>query len=81
MVTATETLHAMLYRERLNILKLLLVVLGLGECKAGPNQDFLCPEVPFNVVVEKLAYTFAAFLNFFELLCQSFFQVRRGVPA
>jgi len=71
--------HAMLYSERLNILKLRLAALKSKRCKAGPNQDLLCPEAFLNVVAEKLAYTSAMFINI-ELLDQFFYQVRRDLP-
>jgi len=72
--------HAMLYSERLNILKLRLAALRSKRCKTGPNQDLLCPEAFLNVVAEKLAYTSAMFINI-ELLDQFFYQVRRRAPA
>ena len=65
----------MLYGERLNILKLRLATLRSKRCKAGPNQDVLCPEAFLNVVAEKLAYTSAMFINI-ELLEHFFYQVR-----
>jgi hypothetical protein len=67
--------HAMQYNERSNILKLRLAALRSKRCKAGPNQDILCPEAFLNVVAEKLAYTSAMFINI-ELLDQFFYQVR-----
>lgn len=66
----------MQYNERTNILKLRLAALRSKRCKAGPNQDLLCPEAFLNVVAEKLAYTSAMFINI-ELLDQFFYQVRR----
>jgi len=65
--------NAMLYGERLNILKLRLATLRSKRCKAGPNQDVLCPEAFLNVVAEKLAYTSAMFINI-ELLEHFFYQ-------
>jgi len=70
--------HAMLYSERLNILKLRLAALRSKRCKAGPNQDLLCPEAFLNVVAEKLAYTSAMFINI-ELLDQFFYQFPREI--
>lgn len=64
----------MLYGERLNLLKLRLATLRSKRCKAGPNQDVLCPEAFLNVVAEKLAYTSAMFINI-ELLEHFFYQV------
>ena len=69
--------HAMLYSERLNILKLRLAALKSKRCKAGPNQDLLCPEAFLNVVAEKLAYTSTMFINI-ELLDHFFYQVWRN---
>ena len=66
--------HAMLYSERSNILKLRLAALRSKRCKAGSNQDLLCPEAFLNAVAEKLAYTSAMFINI-ELLDQFFYQV------
>jgi hypothetical protein len=68
----------MQYNERSNILKLRLAALRSKRCKAGPNQNILCPEAFLNVVAEKLAYTSAMFINI-ELLDQFFYQVREGL--
>jgi len=69
----------MLYSERVNILKLRLSALRSKRCRAGPNQDLLCPETFLNIITEKLAHTSAMFINV-ELLDQFFYQVRRDVP-
>jgi len=72
--------HAMLYSERLNILKLRLASLRSRRCKTGPNQDLLCPEAFLNVVAEKLAYTSAMFINI-ELSDQFFYQFPREIDS
>ena len=64
----------MLYSERLNILKLRLSTLRSKRCKAGPENDVLCPEAFLEVVTDKLAYTSAMFINI-ELLEHFFYQV------
>jgi hypothetical protein len=64
----------MLYSERSNTLRLRLAALRSKRCKAGPNQDLLCPEVFLNAIAEKLAYTSAMFINI-ELLDHFFYQV------
>ncbi|KAF9778949.1 P-loop containing nucleoside triphosphate hydrolase protein [Thelephora terrestris] len=72
--------HAMKYNERSNILKLRLAALRSKRCKAGPNQNILCPEAFLNVVAEKLAYTSAMFINI-ELLDQFFYQFPREIDS
>jgi len=67
--------YAMMYNERLSILKLRLLALKSPRCKAGPQSEVLCPEAFLNVVADKLAYTSAMFINV-ELLDQFFYQVR-----
>lgn len=67
--------HAMLYGERLNMLKLRLAALKSKRCKGGPENDVLCPEAFLAVVADKLAYTSAMFINV-ELLDHFFYQVR-----
>jgi len=64
----------MLYGDRLSILKLRLAALKSKRCRAGPENDVLCPEVFLNIVADKLAYTSAMFINI-ELLDQFFYQV------
>ena len=66
--------HAILYNDRLAILKLRLAALKSKRCRAGPDNDVLCPEAFLNVVADKLAYTSAMFINI-ELLDQFFYQV------
>lgn len=66
--------HAMLYSDRLSILKLRLAALKSRRCKAGPESDVLCPEVFLNVVADKLAHTSTMFINI-ELLDHFFDQV------
>lgn len=65
----------MLYSERLNILKLRLAALKSKRCRAGPENDAICPEAFLSVVADKLAYTSAMFINI-ELLDHFFYQVR-----
>jgi dynamin-like GTPase MGM1, mitochondrial len=67
--------HAMLYNDRLGILKLRLAALKSKRCKGGPENGLLCPEAFLNVVADKLAYTSALFINI-ELLDQFFYQVQ-----
>jgi hypothetical protein len=69
--------HAMLYNDRVNILKLRLAALKSMRCRAGPQSDVFCPEAFLNVVADKLAYTSAMFINI-ELLDQFFYQVSVG---
>lgn len=59
----------------MNILKLRLTALKSKRCKAGPENDVLCPEAFLEVVTDKLAYTSAMFINI-ELLEHFFYQVR-----
>ena len=66
--------HAMLYNDRVGILKLRLAALKSKRCKAGPENDVLCPEAFLNVVADKLAYTATMFINI-ELLDHFFYQV------
>jgi len=72
--------HAMLYGDRLNILKLRLAVLKSKRCRAGPENDVLCPEAFLDVVAEKLAYTAAMFISI-ELLDQFFYQFPREIDS
>lgn len=67
--------HAMLYNDRIGILRLRLAALKSKRCRGGPDNDLLCPEAFLNVVADKLAYTSAMFINI-ELLDQFFYQVR-----
>lgn len=67
--------RAMLYNERLNILKLRLSALKSKRCRSGPENDILCPEAFLSVVADKLAYTSAMFIRI-ELLDHFFYQVR-----
>lgn len=64
----------MMYSDRLSILKLRLAAFRSKRCKAGPENDVLCPEVFLNVVADKLAYTSTMFINI-ELLDHFFYQV------
>jgi GTP-binding protein EngB required for normal cell division len=72
--------HAMLYSDRLGILKLRLAALKSKRCRAGPDNDVLCPEAFLNVVADKLAYTSAMFINI-ELLDQFFYQFPREIDS
>ncbi|KAF8072076.1 P-loop containing nucleoside triphosphate hydrolase protein [Lyophyllum atratum] len=72
--------HAMLYGDRLSILKLRLLALKSKRCRAGPESDVLCPEAFLNVVADKLAYTSAMFINV-ELLDQFFYQFPREIDS
>ena len=65
----------MFFNDRIGILKLRLAALKSKRCKAGPENDVLCPEAFLNVVADKLAYTSAMFINI-ELLDHFFYQVR-----
>jgi len=65
---------AMMYSERINMLKLRLAALKSKPCRAGPENDVLCPEAFLSAVADKLAYTSAMFINI-ELLEQFFYQV------
>jgi hypothetical protein len=66
--------HAILYTDRLGILRLRLAALRSKRCRAGPRSDVFCPEAFLNVVADKLAYTSAMFISI-ELLDQFFYQV------
>ncbi|KAF8902325.1 P-loop containing nucleoside triphosphate hydrolase protein [Mucidula mucida] len=70
--------HALLYSDRLSILKLRLTALRSKRCRAGPDNDILCPEAFLDVVADKLAYTSAMFINI-ELLDQFFYQFPREI--
>ncbi|KAF9039716.1 hypothetical protein BDZ89DRAFT_1110122, partial [Hymenopellis radicata] len=70
--------HALLYSDRLSILKLRLTALRSKRCRAGPENDVLCPEAFLNVIADKLAYTSAMFINI-ELLDQFFYQFPREI--
>ncbi|KAI0783606.1 P-loop containing nucleoside triphosphate hydrolase protein [Abortiporus biennis] len=72
--------HAMLYNDRIDILKLRLQALKSKRCRAGPESDVLCPEAFLNVVADKLAYTSAMFINI-ELLDQFFYQFPREIDS
>ncbi|KAI0709986.1 P-loop containing nucleoside triphosphate hydrolase protein [Earliella scabrosa] len=72
--------HAMLFNDRVGILKLRLAALKSKRCKAGPENDVLCPEAFLNVVADKLAYTSAMFINI-ELLDHFFYQFPREIDS
>lgn len=66
--------HAILYSDRLGILRLRHAALKSKRCKKGPENSQLCPEIFLNIVANKLAYTSSLFINI-ELLEQFFYQV------
>ncbi|KAH7912348.1 P-loop containing nucleoside triphosphate hydrolase protein [Hygrophoropsis aurantiaca] len=70
--------HAVMYTDRLAILKLRLATLKSKRCRAGPQNDVLCPEAFLDVVADKLAYTSAMFINI-ELLDHFFYQFPREI--
>jgi len=72
--------HAMMYSDRLSILKLRLAALRSKRCKGGPENDVLCPEVFLDVVADKLAYTSTMFINI-ELLDHFFYQFPREIDS
>ncbi|GBE88309.1 Protein msp1, mitochondrial [Sparassis crispa] len=71
---------AMLCSDRISILKLRLGALKSKRCKAGPQNDVLCPEIFLNAVADKLAYTSAMFINI-ELLDHFFYQFPREIDS
>jgi len=71
---------AMMYSERVNMLKLRLAALKSKPCRAGPENDVLCPEAFLSAVAGKLAYTSAMFINI-ELLEQFFYQFPREIDS
>ncbi|KAJ2929270.1 hypothetical protein H1R20_g7838, partial [Candolleomyces eurysporus] len=71
---------AMMYSERLHILKLRLAALKSKRCKAGPQSEAFCPEAFLNVVADKLAYTSSLFINI-ELLEHFFYQFPREIDS
>ncbi|KAG8213238.1 hypothetical protein J3R82DRAFT_11706 [Butyriboletus roseoflavus] len=72
--------QAMMYSDRLSILRLRLAALKSKRCKGGPENDVLCPEVFLNVVADKLAYTSTMFINI-ELLDHFFYQFPREIDS
>ncbi|KDQ15868.1 hypothetical protein BOTBODRAFT_54352 [Botryobasidium botryosum FD-172 SS1] len=72
--------HAILYNDRLAILKLRTAALQSKRCRAGPESDKFCPEIFLNVVADKLAYTSAMFINI-ELLDHFFYQFPREIDS
>ncbi|KAJ7052552.1 P-loop containing nucleoside triphosphate hydrolase protein [Mycena amicta] len=70
--------HAIMYNDRLGILRLRLAALQSKRCKAGPQSEVFCPEAFLNVVADKLAYTSAMFISI-ELLDQFFYQFPREI--
>ncbi|KAF7374965.1 hypothetical protein MSAN_00382600 [Mycena sanguinolenta] len=72
--------HAILYTDRLGILRLRLAALKSKRCRAGPHSDVFCPEAFLNVVADKLAYTSAMFISI-ELLDQFFYQFPREIDS
>ncbi|KAF9523562.1 P-loop containing nucleoside triphosphate hydrolase protein [Crepidotus variabilis] len=72
--------YAMMYSDRLSILKLRVMALKSKRCKIGPQSEIFCPEAFLNVVADKLAYTSAMFINI-ELLEQFFYQFPREIDS
>ncbi|KAF5359838.1 hypothetical protein D9756_003154 [Leucocoprinus leucothites] len=72
--------YALMYNDRLGILKLRLAALKSPRCRAGPQSEVFCPEAFLNVVADKLAYTSAMFINI-ELLDQFFYQFPREIDS
>ncbi|KAL1712898.1 P-loop containing nucleoside triphosphate hydrolase protein [Schizophyllum commune] len=72
--------HALLYADRLAILKLRLAALKSKRCRSGPENDVFCPEAFLDVVADKLAYTSAMFINI-ELLDHFFYQFPREIDS
>ncbi|KAF5367043.1 hypothetical protein D9758_004074 [Tetrapyrgos nigripes] len=72
--------HAILYTDRLAVLRLRTVALKSKRCKAGPENDVFCPEAFLNVVADKLAWTSTMFINI-ELLDQFFYQFPREIDS
>ncbi|PPQ65268.1 hypothetical protein CVT26_000228 [Gymnopilus dilepis] len=72
--------YAMMYNDRLSILKLRIMALKSKRCRAGPQSEVFCPEAFLNVVADKLAYTSAMFINI-ELLDQFFYQFPREIDS
>ncbi|KAI5116662.1 hypothetical protein M0805_000811 [Coniferiporia weirii] len=70
--------RALLYTDRLGLLKLRLSTLKSKRCKSGTSNGVLCPEAFLDVVAEKLAYTSAMFIHI-ELLEHFFYQFPREV--
>lgn len=54
---------ALLFQDRLAIVKLRKRALRSKRCKAGPDEKAFCPEVFLNVVADKLAYTSVMFIS------------------
>ncbi|KAF7316939.1 hypothetical protein HMN09_00428200 [Mycena chlorophos] len=72
--------HAIMYNDRVGILRLRLAALRSKRCKAGPQSEVFCPEAFLNVVADKLAYTSAMFITI-ELLDQFFYQFPREIDS
>lgn len=79
LINPVSARYAMMYNDRLNILKLRVMALKSKRCRAGPQSEVFCPEAFLNVVADKLAYTSAMFINI-ELLDQFFYQVSTTCP-
>jgi len=79
-LTGNLARHAALYTDRVSVLKLRLAALKSKRCRAGPENDVLCPEAFLTVVADKLAYTAAMFINI-ELLDQFFYQFPREIDS
>lgn len=77
-LTPVSARYALMYNDRLSVLKLRLAALKSSRCRAGPRSEVFCPETFLNVVADKLAYTSAMFINI-ELLDQFFYQVNSPI--
>ncbi|CED84095.1 dynamin gtpase [Phaffia rhodozyma] len=73
-----EARHAMIFQDRLQIIKLRKLALKSRRCKAGPDERAFCPEAFLNAVADKLAYTSTMFINV-ELLDPFFYQFPSGI--
>ncbi|PPQ90994.1 hypothetical protein CVT25_013919 [Psilocybe cyanescens] len=76
----SDARYAMMYSDRIGVLKLRLMALKSKRCRAGPQSEVFCPEAFLNVVADKLAYTSAMFINI-ELLDQFFYQFPREIDS
>ncbi|KAL7417202.1 P-loop containing nucleoside triphosphate hydrolase protein [Mrakia frigida] len=75
-----EARHAMIFQDRLAIIKLRRQALRSKRCKSGPDEKAFCPEAFLNVVADKLAYTSVMFINV-ELLDPFFYTFLSGIDS
>lgn len=76
----TKAREARFLQLRSDVLRLRLAALKSATCKAGPQNQALCPEAFLNVVADKLTYTAVMFINI-ELLAEFFYQFPRILDA